>query len=64
MRNELDVLISGEMAGVLVQEDSGQLSFAYLQGYRGVPLSSAMPLSTRTYRGKTVRPYLWGLLPL
>lgn len=63
MRNELDVLISGEMAGVLAQEDSGQLSFAYLQGYRGVPLSSAMPLSTRTYRDKTVRPYLWGLLP-
>ena len=63
MRNQLDVIISGEQAGVLSQEDSGQLSFAYLQGYRGVPLSSAMPLSTRTYRDKTVRPYLWGLLP-
>ena len=28
-----------------------------------VPLSSAMPLSTREYRDKTVLPYLWGLLP-
>ena len=28
-----------------------------------MPLSSAMPLSTRTYRDKIVRPYLWGLLP-
>lgn len=63
MREELDVLISGEHAGMLSQDNSGQLSFAYLQGYRGVPLSSAMPLSTRTYRDKTVRPYLWGLLP-
>lgn len=63
MLEELDVLISGEHAGMLSQDDSGQLSFAYLQGYRGVPLSSAMPLSTRTYRDKTVRPYLWGLLP-
>lgn len=35
----------------------------YLRGYRGAPLSSAMPLSTRTYRDKVVLPYLWGLLP-
>lgn len=59
----LDVLISGEYAGLLVQDSSGALSFEYLRGYRGAPLSSAMPLSTRTYRNKTVLPYLWGLLP-
>ncbi len=59
----LDVLIAGERAGTLTQGDSGSLSFRYLKDYRGVPLSSAMPLSTRTYRDKTVEPYLWGLLP-
>ncbi len=59
----LDVLIAGKHAGTLSQDESGALSFTYLRGYRGVPLSSAMPLSTKTYRDKAVRPYLWGLLP-
>ena len=62
-RAELDVFIAGEHAGVLSQEDSGALSYRYLRGYRGVSLSSAMPLSTREYRDKTILPYLWGLLP-
>lgn len=53
----LDVMIAGEHAGVLSQGESGALSFAYLRGYRGIPLSSAMPLSTRTYRDKVVLPY-------
>lgn len=59
----LNVMIAGEHAGVLSQNGSGALSFSYLRGYRGTPLSSAMPLSTRTYRDKVVLPYLWGLLP-
>lgn len=62
-RAELDVLISGKHAGTLSQDDSGSLSFRYAREYRGAPLSSAMPLSTRTYPSKTVLPYLWGLLP-
>lgn len=60
---ELAVLISGTHAGTLSQDNQGPLSFRYLRDYRGVPLSSAMPLSTKTYRHKTVLPYLWGLLP-
>lgn len=59
----LDVLIAGKFAGTLSQDGAGSLSFAYGRGYRGVPLSSSMPLSTRPYRGKAVLPYLWGLLP-
>ena len=59
----LDVLISGAHAGVLAQDASGALSFEYSRRYRGAPLSCTMPLSTRTYRNKTVLPYLWGLLP-
>lgn len=62
-RSELNVLISGKRAGTLFQDDSGSLSFRYAREYRGAPLSSAMPLSTRTYQNKTVLPYLWGLLP-
>lgn len=59
----LEVLIAGKHAGTLSQDESGTLSFAYRREYRGVPLSSAMPLATRTYRDKVVCPYLWGLLP-
>lgn len=59
----LDVLIAGKLAGALSQDGAGSLSFAYERGYRGVPLSSSMPLSTRPYRDKVVLPYLWGLLP-
>ena len=62
-RRQLDVLIAGRPAGILTQDDSGALSFQYHRKYRGVPLSSAMPLSTATYRDKIVAPYLWGLLP-
>ena len=59
----LDVLIAGKLAGTLSQDGAGSLSFAYERGYRGVALSSSMPLSTRPYRDKVVLPYLWGLLP-
>ena len=59
----LDVLIAGKLAGTLSQDGAGSLSFTYERGYRGVPLSSSMPLSTRPYRDKVVLPYLWGLLP-
>ena len=48
----LDVLIAGKLAGTLSQDGAGSLSFAYERGYRGVPLSSSMPLSTRPYRDK------------
>ena len=45
MVNELEVMISGNKAGVLRQGTDGSLSFQYLRDYRGVPLSSAIPLS-------------------
>ena len=61
--DKLKVYIAGKQAGMLSQDINGALSFQYLPDYRGVPLSSAMPLSTRTYHDKVVRPYLWGLLP-
>ena len=63
MTKILDVYISGVHAGSLIQGSSGALSFEYLREYRGVALSSAMPLSTRRYYDKIIQPYLWGLLP-
>ena len=63
MAKELEVIISSDKAGVLTQNTDGSLSFQYFRNYRGVPLSSAIPLSTQMYGDKIVRPYLWGLLP-
>lgn len=60
---ELDVLIAGELAGVLTQLEDGRLTFRYDRGYRGAPLSSTMPLSTSVYRDGRVRSYLSCLLP-
>lgn len=60
---ELEVLISGESAGILTQMGDGRLSFRYGRRYRGAPLSSTMPLSTSTYGDGDVRPYLSCLLP-
>lgn len=46
----LDALIAGKLAGTLSQDGAGSLSFAYGSGYRGVPLSSSMPLSASRTR--------------
>jgi HipA-like protein len=50
---ELTVYIAGTQAGMLTQNSSGALSFQYFYDYRGAPLSSAMPLSTRIYHDKS-----------
>lgn len=46
----LDALIAGRLAGTLSQDGAASLSFAYGNGYRGVPLSSSMPLSASRTR--------------
>lgn len=63
MGKELSVFISGARAGTLAQSGTGLRSFSYDQRYAGVPLSLSMPISNRSYRGRTVDAYLFGLLP-
>ena len=63
MSKRLVVLVAGAEAGELVQSDGGALSFRYVAGYDGVPLSTGMPISNRVYDDKRVRPFLFGLLP-
>lgn len=60
---QLKVLLSGRIAGTLSQNDSGRLTFRYEECYEGTPLSTAMPVSNRTYGDSTVRPFLFGVLP-
>lgn len=59
----LSVFISGEQAGTLRMDESGQIRFRYLAGYSGVPLSLSMPLGKEEFGDRVVRPYLMGLLP-
>lgn len=61
--DELRTFIAGIPAGTLKQGTSGELSFEYDDVYAGVPLSLSMPVSNRRFTDKTVRPFLFGLLP-
>ena len=60
---KMNVLIEGAHTGALQQDDSGSLSFRYVEGYSGIPLSLAMPVRNQAYGDKQVRPFLFGLLP-
>lgn len=60
---ELAVLIYGELAGMLWQNEAGLFGFSYEPRYSGAPLSISMPVSNRSYGQDVVRPYLFGLLP-
>ncbi len=60
---DLLVTIQGVPCGTVHQNESGIVSFAYLDGYEGIPLSVSMPVSNRTYGQRIVRTYLFGLLP-
>ena len=63
----LDVYISGRRVGELRHLQGGRLSFSYddkwMTGRVAIPLSLSMPTITRTYDGKVVEAFLWGLLP-
>ena len=63
----LDVYISGLRVGELHHLQGGKLSFSYddrwMNGQVAIPLSLSMPTIARTYNGKIVEAFLWGLLP-
>lgn len=63
----LDVYISGRRVGELHHLQGGKFSFSYddrwMNGRVAIPLSLSMPTITRTYNGKVVEAFLWGLLP-
>ncbi len=63
----LDVYIAGRRAGELYHLQRGKLSFSYneawMNGRVAIPLSLSMPTITKTYEGKVVEAFLWGLLP-
>ena len=60
---ELNVYITGQLAGFLYQHGNGSRSFRYLPDYAGLPLSLSMPISNRAYATREVDAYFMGLLP-
>ena len=67
MAHHLNVELYGAVIGAAVQDDFGRLSFAYDSNYAAdasrPPLSLSMPVSRARSRGKSVSPFMWGLLP-
>jgi serine/threonine-protein kinase HipA len=67
MTRRLDVYLHDRKAGVLTQDDAGQLSFAYGATYladSSAPrISWSMPLTDQPYDDRVTRSYFAGLLP-
>jgi serine/threonine-protein kinase HipA len=61
------VLINGDLMGVVEQQQSGELAFAYERSWQerddSYPLSLSMPLARQQHDDPVVRPFLEGLLP-
>jgi serine/threonine-protein kinase HipA len=67
MTRTLDVYLLEKLAGQLVQEDDGQLTFTYAESYLANPgalaLSHSLPLSSEIYPSKICRGFFSGILP-
>ncbi|HEV2361389.1 MAG TPA: HipA N-terminal domain-containing protein, partial [Acidimicrobiales bacterium] len=64
---ELVVLMGGQRLGTLTQDRHGRLQLDYDETYVAqgspTPLSTSMPPSGRSWRGKVLVAFLQGLLP-
>lgn len=60
---ELDVFLSGTLAGRLIRKDNGNLQFRYEADYGGPPLSWSMPIQAEAHPHATCRAVFGGLLP-
>ena len=67
MKDELLVLLHGEVVGRLLQREVGfEPTFEYTEKYAidgSVALSASLPLQSTPFDGKKVQPFLMGLLP-
>src|SRR5438309_4537689 len=67
MARTLDVYLHEELVGHLVQDDDGQMSFAYLESWLAKPgaaaLSQSLPLGKERFPAKECRGFFGGILP-
>jgi serine/threonine-protein kinase HipA len=58
-----EIYQQGKRAGVLEELERNRYRFAYAQGYRGQPISLALPVRETPYEFDEFPPVLEGLLP-
>ncbi len=67
MPRKLDVYLRGELAGQLVQDEHGQMSFCYEEGWlnnpKAIPLSHSLPLRKERFSRNICRGFFAGILP-
>jgi serine/threonine-protein kinase HipA len=66
MARTLDVYLHNDLAGHLVQDDSGELTFEYAESWLnrvGAPLSQSLPLRKERFTRKECRGFFAGILP-
>lgn len=67
MTRTLHVLLDGKHAGTVTENQAGNLTFVYVEEYLSAgaptPLSLSMPPQPGTYRQRSIRAYMNGLLP-
>jgi serine/threonine-protein kinase HipA len=67
MSRTLSVYFDERLAGKLIQDENGRLSFLYdshyLTSQKAFPLSTSLPLSDKAYEDSVVRPFFSNLLP-
>ena len=67
MARTLDVYLNSDLAGQLVQDNGGQMSFAYAEGWLAKPeatsISRSLPLRTEMFSRNECRGFFAGILP-
>src|SRR6202167_5859457 len=67
MARTLDVYLNSDLVGHLVQDNGGQMSFAYSEGWLvkpyAVSISRSLPLRTEPFRRNECRGFFAGILP-
>ncbi len=67
MPRKLDVYLRRELAGQLIQDEHGQMSFCYAEGWlnnpRAIPLSHSLPLRNERFSRNECRGFFAGVLP-
>lgn len=67
MARKLDVYLHDELAGHLIQDDGGQMSFEYLESWlaksSAAALSQSLPLRKERFPAKECRGFFGGILP-
>src|SRR5712692_8402287 len=67
MARTLDVYLQNDVVGHLVQDDSGEMTFQYVESWLNrsgaTPLSQSLPLRKERFRRKECRGFFAGILP-